>query len=320
MLTPCLDCHVYGLSVVVLGGMWYGSFTCGIPAFDLDLFCRKMEEHRATWAHIVPPVAILLANSDIAAKYDLSSLKLILISAAPTKRELQMKLKSRFGSDTKIVQGYGMSECSPTVLLQSANDDENNIGTAGKPVAGTELRLVDPVSLKDVESGEEGELWIRGPQTMMGYYRNEQATRETYVGDWLRTGDIMRVDEHGNFWVTDRLKELIKYKGFQVPPSELEDLLLKHPSVVDAAVTSIYSDEQATELPIAYVTLLLSTPVSQKRKLLVEIREWADGQVAGYKKLRGGVFELENLPKTPSGKILRRELPCKKEEARVAKL
>ncbi|KIW22736.1 uncharacterized protein PV07_11002 [Cladophialophora immunda] len=315
-------CHVYGLGVVVFCGMWVGSFTCGIPAFNLDLFCRKMEEHRATWAHIVPPVAIQLASSDIAARYQLSSIKIILISAAPTKRDLQMKLKARFGSDVKIVQGYGMSECSPTVLLQSPLDDENNIGTAGKPVCGTELRLVDPVTLKDVAPGEEGELWVKGPQTMMGYYNNEQATRETYVGDWLRTGDIMRVDENGNFWVTDRLKELIKYKGFQVPPSELEDLLLKHPSVVDAAVTSIYSDEQATELPIAYVTLPADTPASQKQGLLVEIRSWADGQVAGYKKLRGGVYELSNLPKTPSGKILRRELPCKKaqSEGRAAKI
>ncbi|KIX93072.1 uncharacterized protein Z520_11129 [Fonsecaea multimorphosa CBS 102226] len=316
-------CHVYGLGVVVFNGMWIGSFSCGIPAFDLDLFCRKMEEHQATWAHIVPPVAIQLANSDIAAKYELSSMKIILISAAPTKRDLQMKLKARFGRDVKIVQaGYGMSECSPTVLVQSPLDDENNIGTAGKPVCGTELRLVDPVTLKDVAPGEEGELWVRGPQTMMGYYNNEQATRETYVNDWLRTGDIMRVDENGNFWVTDRLKELIKYKGFQVPPSELEDLLLRHPSVVDAAVTSIYSDEQATELPIAYVTLPATTPASQKQGLLAEIRSWADGQVAGYKKLRGGVFELSSLPKTPSGKILRRELPCKKaqSEGRAAKI
>ncbi|EXJ56462.1 hypothetical protein A1O7_06806 [Cladophialophora yegresii CBS 114405] len=315
-------CHVYGLGVVVFCGMWFGSFTCAIPAFDLDLYCRKMAEHKATWAHIVPPVAIALASSNVAAQYDLSSLKLILISAAPTKRDLQMKLKARFGSDTKIVQGYGMSECSPTVLLQSPMDDENNIGTAGKPVAGTELRLVDPVTLKDVAPGEEGELWVKGPQTMMGYFKNEEATRQTYVGDWLRTGDIMRVDRNGNFWVTDRLKELIKYKGFQVPPSELEDLLLKHPSVVDAAVTSIYSDEQATELPIAYVTLPPTTPASQKQRLLDDIRAWADQQVAGYKKLRGGVFELTPLPKTPSGKILRRELPCKKKEAegRAAKL
>ncbi|KIW77411.1 hypothetical protein Z517_09857 [Fonsecaea pedrosoi CBS 271.37] len=315
-------CHVYGLTVVVLSGMWVGSFTCGIPAFDLELYCRKMEQYKATWTHIVPPVAIQLASSNIAAKYDLSHLKIILISAAPTKKDLQMKLKARFGSDTKIVQGYGMSECSPSVLVQSPLDDDENVGTAGKPIAGTELRLVDPVTFKDVAPGEEGELWVRGPQTMMGYYNNEAATRETFVGDWLRTGDILRVDENGNFWVTDRLKELIKYKGFQVPPSELEDLLLKHPMVKDAAVTSIYSDEQATELPIAYVTLPPNTPAAQKPAMLAEIRAWADGQVAGYKKLRGGVFELENLPKTPSGKILRRELPCKKAQSdgRAAKL
>ena len=145
-------CHVFGLGVVVLAGMWVGSFTCAIPAFDLDLFCRKIEQYKATWTHIVPPVAIALASSDISARYELSSLKLIIVSAAPTKRDLQMKLKARFGTDTKIVQGeplavcilsitevigYGMSECSPAVIIQSPMDDESNIGTAGKPISGT---------------------------------------------------------------------------------------------------------------------------------------------------------------------------------------
>ena len=116
---------------------------------------------------------------------------------------------------------------------------------------------------------------------------------------------------------------MIKYKGFQVPPSELEDLLLQHPSVADAAVTSIYSDEQATELPIAYVTLSAehaSSNKAQKQKALDGIRAWADNQVAGYKKLRGGVWELQNLPKTPSGKILRKDLPCRRQEEKPAKL
>ncbi|KIX01277.1 uncharacterized protein Z518_09002 [Rhinocladiella mackenziei CBS 650.93] len=317
-------CHIYGMGVVVLNSMWVGAFTCALPAFDLKLFCQKMAEYKATWAHIVPPVAVQLANSDIAAQYDLSSLKTLLIAAAPTKRSLQMRLKERFGVDTRV-KGFGMSECSPTVMLQSPLDDEHNIGTVGRVICGTEVRLVDPVTFKDVPRGQEGELWVKGPQTMMGYFNNEEATRETYVGEWLRTGDIMRVDENDNFWVTDRLKELIKYKGFQVPPSELEDLLLKHPSVTDAAVTSIYSDAEATELPIAYVTLppeTASLGTDQRQTLLDEIREWADKQVAGYKKLRGGLWELNPLPKTPSGKILRRELPCKKRqnEGGVSKL
>ncbi|RVX72779.1 hypothetical protein B0A52_04178, partial [Exophiala mesophila] len=188
-------------------GMWIGSFTCGIPAFDFELFCSKMAEYKATWAHIVPPIAVELAQSQTVLKYDLSDLKTILIAAAPTKRALQIKLKTRFGEDTKIIQGFGMSECSPTVMLQSPLDDESNIGSVGKVIIGTDVRLVDPVTLKDVPRGEEGELWVRGPQTMMGYYNNEAATRETYVGEWLRTGDIMRVDENNNFWITDRLKE-----------------------------------------------------------------------------------------------------------------
>ncbi|KEF57083.1 uncharacterized protein A1O9_07273 [Exophiala aquamarina CBS 119918] len=297
-------CHIYGMSTVVLSGMYVGNFTCGIPTFDFNLYCSKMAEYEATMAHIVPPIAIALANWSLSAKYDLSSLKVILIGAAPTKKALQIKLKARFG--------YGLTECSPSVTVQSPLDNEENIGTIGRLIPGTDARLVDPVTFKDVPFGEEGELWLKGPQVMMGYYRNPEATKATFSGGWLRTGDVMRLDEHQNLWVTDRLKEMIKYKGFQVPPSELEDLLLKHSSVMDAAVTSIYSDEQATEIPIAYVTLVNDIPSSRKPQTLQYIREWFDGQVVGYKKLRGGIWELNPIPKTASGKILRQELPCKK--------
>ncbi|OQU95566.1 hypothetical protein CLAIMM_01751 [Cladophialophora immunda] len=316
--------HIFGLAVAVLGAMWNGQFVCALPSFDLEIYCQKMAEYKATWAHIVPPVAVQLADSDVPLKYDLSHLKIILVGAAPTKPALQARLKKRFGADTSIIQAYGMSECSPTVMHQLPSDDERNIGCVGKPVSATEVRVVDPITFEDVRVGDEGELWVRGPQTMMGYFDNEQATRETYVGEWLRTGDIMRMDENGNFWITDRLKEMIKYKGFQVAPSELEDVLLRHPLVKDAAVTSIYSDEEATELPIAYVTLPPAEHAMTRRvkqQILGEIRAWMDKQVTGYKKLRGGVLELNELPKTPSGKILRRELPCNKaKDERIVKL
>lgn len=158
---------------------------------------------------------------------------------------------------------------------------------------------------------------------LRGYVGDEAATRNTFVGDWLRTGDVMMCDSNSNFWVTDRLKEMIKYKGLQIAPSELEDLLVQHPHVIDAAVCAIYSHEQASEVPLAYVSLAAphhNLPAEKMIRVLEEVRSWIDGQVAGYKKLRGGVFHLQTLPKNPSGKILRRELPAKKKEERIGVL
>jgi 4-coumarate--CoA ligase len=314
-------CHIYGLSTVVLLGMWMGNFTLGIPAFDFETFCRQMARVRATWAHIVPPVALLLASSEIIEKYDLSSLRYIIVAAAPLKPALQTRLKARFPMAT-VLQGYGLSECSPGVTFQHSND-ESSVGTVGRIFSGTEARLVDPATGQDVEQGQEGELWVRGPQVMLGYVGDEVATSNTFSGDWLRTGDIMKLDEKGNFWITDRLKEMIKYKGFQVAPSELEDLLLGHPEVVDAAVCAVYDNSQATEVPLAYVSLgpKHTEWIETKRaSVLEEIRTWVDGKVAGYKKLRGGVHHLQELPKTNTGKILRKDLPAKLKEAREARL
>ena len=207
--------------------------------------------------------------------------------------------------------------------------DERKVGTCGRIFAGTEVRLVSPLTGKDVPIGEEGELWVRGPQVMMGYYGNIAATKDTFAPDddghgrWLRTGDIMTMDSDHDFFVTDRLKEMIKYKGFQIAPSELEDLLLGHEYVVDAAVCAIYDEAQATELPMAYVSLvdsLKGLAGNELHRVLEEVRGWIDAKVAGYKKLRGGVHHLQELPKTTSGKILRRELPAKIKESRAGRL
>lgn len=315
-------CHIYGMMMVVLQSMWLGAFVCALPAFDLDLFCAKMSQYRATLAHIVPPVAVMLAASEIPLRYDLSALQRIVVAAAPTKKALQMRLKSRFTQSVKVLQGYGLTECSPSVLHQH-DADEDDVGTVGKVLSGTEVRLVDPVSLEDVGIEEEGELWVRGPQVMMGYLGDPEATAATFSDGWLRTGDMMRVDEKQNFWVIDRLKELIKYKGFQVAPSELEDLLICHPCVSDAAVSSVYDDGEATELPCACVSLkqdVITRKDFDLEATLQEIQEWVDRQVAGYKKLRGGVINMQELPKTPSGKILRRLLRSKLQQQRQSRL
>ncbi|KAL2856841.1 amp dependent CoA ligase [Aspergillus pseudodeflectus] len=329
-------CHIYGLTIAVLAGMWVGALYCGLPAFDLETFCRKSSEIEVTDLHLVPPVALALATSPVAQKYGLDSLKRIVISAAPLKKNVQLLLKKRL-PHTSVVQGYGLTECTGGVIHQIDEEEEAH-GCVGKLFAGVEARLVDPNTKKDVAVGQEGELWVRGPVVMMGYVGDSQATAQEFSEGWLRTGDILTIDEKQNFWVTDRLKEMIKYKGLQIPPSELEDLLLRHPAVTDAAVCATYDDAQATEVPLAYVSLSPNTlealgitpsssaPVSKSspvtneklQSLLEEIRRWADSQVAGYKKLRGGVFHLQELPKTATGKILRRLLPVKVAESRGA--
>ncbi|KAJ5650412.1 AMP dependent CoA ligase [Penicillium longicatenatum] len=315
-------CHCYGLTLVVLSGMWVGAQYCSLPAFDLETFCRKSSELKVTDLHLVPPVALLLATSPVAQKYDLASLKRIVISAAPLKKSVQLLLKKRL-PHVSVCQGYGLSECSGGVIHE-IDEDEQAFGCVGKLFAGIEGRLVDPKSNKDVPLGEEGELWLRGPLVMMGYVNDKDATAKTFSDDgWIKSGDILKMDENQNFWVTDRLKEMIKYKGFQVAPSELEDILLRHPDVIDAAVCAVYDDAQATEVPLAYVSLSpekAELSGSEKQKVLDTIKVWIDGQLAGYKKLRGGVFHLQSLPKTPTGKILRRLLPAKLNEEREAKL
>ncbi|OQD78984.1 hypothetical protein PENANT_c068G06345 [Penicillium antarcticum] len=327
---------------LVMSGMWVGGLYCSLPAFDLETFCQKSSEMKATDLHLVPPVALLLATSPVAQKYDMSSLERIVISAAPLKKSVQLLLKKSLPL-TSVVQGYGLTECTGGVIHQ-IDENEEAFGCVGKLFAGMEGRLVDPKTHKDVPLGDEGELWLRGPLVMMGYVNDPEATVKTFTDGWIRSGDILKMDKNQDFWVTDRFKEvrfmsshgsvkcieeltntnkMIKYKGFQIAPSELEDILLRHPEVTDAAVCAVYDDSQATEVPLAYVSLSprtveLASP--EKQKVLDEIKGWIDGQIAGYKKLRGGVLHLQALPKTPTGKILRRLLPAKLNENRETKL
>ncbi|KAH6675396.1 putative amp dependent CoA ligase [Plectosphaerella plurivora] len=314
--------HLYGMFAVILHGAWVGSYFHALPGFDLETFCAKVSELKANVMHIVPPVALALTASPIAQKYDMSEVRRVVVAAAPIKKPLQERLKARFPLAV-VWQGYGMTECSPCVSHQF-DESEETIGSIGKLFPGTDLRLVDPLTGKDVALGEEGELLVRGPQVMMQVPPNPHAATEaSFVDGWLKTGDIGKMDKDQNLWITDRLKEMIKYKGFQIAPSEMEDLLLNHPDVIDAAVCAVYDDAQATEVPLAYVSLQpakADLPPAQIQAVLDGIRAWTDGQVTGYKKLRGGVFHLQTLPKSPTGKILRRMLPAKLKETRVQKL
>jgi acyl-CoA synthetase (AMP-forming)/AMP-acid ligase II len=203
--------------------------------------------------------------------------------------------------DCFMMQGYGLTETSPVTHTIPPDPQRNKPGSIGPPLAGTECRLVDPETGEDVAEGERGELWIRGPQVMQGYLNNAEATAGTVDADgWLHSGDIATVDGDGYFQIVDRLKELIKYKGYQVAPAELEALMLTHPDVGDVAVIGV-ADEEAGELPKAFVV------TADDELDPDQLMSWVNEQVAPQKRIR--LVELvDEIPKSPSGKILRRVL------------
>ena len=228
--------------------------------------------------------------------FDLSSIELIGCGAAPLGMVLEKKVAERL--KCKVMQGFGMTESSGCVAV--TNPEHIRAGTSGQLLPGTQARLVDPASGADAEPGQPGELWFRGPQAFKGYLNQPQATAATITPDgWVRTGDIGTIDADGYLTITDRLKELIKVKGFQVAPAELEALLFTHPAVADAAVIG-RPDDRAGELPVAYV-------VARGSLSAAELKAWVAERVVAYKQL-GDVVLCEAIPKTAAGKILRRVL------------
>jgi 4-coumarate--CoA ligase len=290
--------HIYGMQVLMNGALCQGGTVVTMPRFDLEHFLRLCQVHRVRRAFVVPPVVLALAKSPLVDDYDLSSVTQLFSGAAPLGAELAEEAGRRLGCE--VVQGYGMTELSPVSHLTPPG--WYRPGTIGVLVPSTECRVVDPGSGADLGVGEDGEIWIRGPQVMRGYLNNGQATASTVDDDgWLRTGDIGHVDEDGHFTIVDRLKELIKYKGFQVPPAELEALLVTHPAVADAAVVGV-PDAEAGELPKAFVVLRPGAVATA-----AALRDFVAGQVATYKQLRLVEF-IDTIPKSASGKILRRML------------
>jgi acyl-CoA synthetase (AMP-forming)/AMP-acid ligase II len=293
--------HIYGQTVVLNLGLAKGATIVTMPRFDLDGLLQILEEHKVTWLHIAPPVVLAFATAPQVAERDTSALKMVISGAAPLDEDLSRRAEERIGAP--IRQGYGMTELSPVSHKSPlARVEETPPGSVGPLIPNTEARLVDPETGEDVGEGEEGEIWVRGPQVMRGYLNNPEATAETLVDDgWLRTGDIGRVDEDGFFYIVDRLKELIKYKGYQVPPAELEALLLTHPDIADAAVIGV-RDPDGEEIPKAFV---VPQPSAQLRA--EDVMAFVTDRVAPYKKVRQVEF-VTAIPKSASGKILRREL------------
>lgn len=290
--------HIYGLVVLANVYLAAGGGVVTMPRFDLEMFLRLVSDHRTPQAFVVPPVMLALAKHPTVDSFDLSALKHTLSAAAPLGPELSEAAARRLGVGSD--QGYGMTEMSPVSHLSPRG--QGRPGRVGQPVPGTECRLVDPVSGRDVAPGEEGELWVRGPQVMMGYHARPDATAAAIDAEgWLRTGDIATVDAEGHFEIRDRLKELIKVKGFQVAPAEIEAVLVTHPGIADAAVIGI-PDEEAGEVPMAFLV-----SAGGEALTLRDLDAWFEGQLAHYKRVRR-IEYVEAIPKSASGKILRRLL------------
>jgi acyl-CoA synthetase (AMP-forming)/AMP-acid ligase II len=291
--------HIYGMTVIMNIALRLGATVVTMPRFDLEEFLQLLQDHKVTRAYLVPPIILALAKHPIVDKYDLDDLEVIMSGAAPLGADLAKAASDRL-SNTLVIQGYGLTETSPVTHVIPDEPGKNRPGSIGFLLPNTEAKFVDPGTGEEVDAGETGELWIRGPQVMRGYLNDPDATARTIDDDgWLHTGDIGKADEDGYFFLVDRLKELIKYKGFQVPPAELEAVLLSHPSISDAAVIPV-PDEEAGEIPKAYV--VLNDEVSAD-----DVMDFVAERVAPYKKVRA-VEVIDEIPKSASGKILRRVL------------
>ena len=291
--------HVYGLNVILNRALAAGSTVVAMQRFVLEDFLALIEEHRVTRAYIVPAMAVALANDPAVDRHDLSTLRNVLSAAAILGADLATACERRLGCP--VTQGYGMTEMSSVTHLAPLLEPARKPDSIGMPVPGTECRLVDPDTGDDVAPGAAGELYLRGDHVMVGYLNNPEATAATIDADgWLHTGDLAVVDDEGWFRIVARLKEIIKYKGYQVAPAELEALLLEHPQVADCAVVG-RPDDEAGEIPVAFVVTAGGDFDPD------DVMRYIAARVAPYKRIRR-VEVIDAIPKSPSGRILRRFL------------
>lgn len=290
--------HIYGMQVLMNCGLRIGATVVTMPRFDLEQFLELHQKYGVTRSFVAPPIVVALAKHPLVDQYDMSSVEQVFSGAAPLSAELALEAGARLGCE--VVQGYGMTEMSPVSHMTVPGGFKP--GSVGITAPNTSTRIVDPESGDDLEVDIDGEIWVQGPQVMPGYLNNEAATRECLDADgWLHTGDIGHIDSDGHLFVVDRLKELIKVKGFQVAPAELEALLLTHPAVADAAVVG-RGDDRAGEVPVGFVVLKPGQECSE-----ADLKEFVAGQVAHYKQIDSITF-TETIPKSAAGKILRRLL------------
>ncbi|KAJ2804702.1 hypothetical protein H4R20_002399 [Coemansia guatemalensis] len=301
-------CHAYGLSYVLHSSVSLGGRIVVMRKYSFDAFLKAVQEYRITFGYLVPPIVCALSKDPRVDNYDLSSMHTILSGGAALSPTLIETTERRLPG-VRVIQGYGMSEMSPAMTMLSTR--HRNLPSIGMLLPNGQAKVVDD---EGAELGvcEPGELCFKGPNVMLEYLDNPSATRDIFDdAGFLHTGDIGYIDEAGFFYITDRKKEIIKFKGFQVAPSELEGLLAEHPDIEDAAVMAVYDDNQATEIPKGYFVLKKQSGNPDAVDDIARgqaVVDWLHERVAKFKRLRGGFSIIENIPRSPAGKIIRNSL------------
>jgi acyl-CoA synthetase (AMP-forming)/AMP-acid ligase II len=292
--------HIYGMTVMMNAGIHRRQTVVTMPKFELPEFLRVISEHKIQRVFIAPPVAVALAKHPMVDEYDLSCVDVVFSGAAPLDAELGNAVAKRLGCE--VLQGYGMTEMSPVSHAIPHGRTDVDLNSVGFAVPNVECKLVDPQTGEEVGPGGRGELWCKGPNIMAGYLGNPEATAATLDADgYLHTGDVAVVSDEGVFTIVDRVKELIKYKGYQVPPAELEALLLTHDGIADAAVIGV-RDADGEEVPKAFIVLQQGAQMTAD-----EVMAFVAERIAPHKKVRVVEF-IDAIPKSASGKILRKDL------------
>ncbi len=292
--------HIYGLTLLMNGSISVGATQVLLSRFDTEDVLRMVEKYRVTTLFVVPPVLLRLMNFPDPNRFDTSSLRSVLSGAAPLAPEIEKRVEELYRCT--VIQGYGLTETSPITNLCPV--DRKKLSSICPPMADSEEKILHIENGEELPSGEVGELLVKGPQVMKGYWKSPEATSQSFTQDrWFRTGDIARADVEGYVYIVDRRKEMIKCRGYQVAPAELEALLLEHPAVLDAAVIP-KPDTEVGEIPKAFIVL---KPGRNRNTTEEEILKFVEAKIAPYKRVKEVEF-TENIPKSPSGKILRREL------------
>ncbi|KAK5649623.1 hypothetical protein RI129_000652 [Pyrocoelia pectoralis] len=296
--------HLYGMAILLLHGLLKGCKLVIVPKISSQILISILERHKPTVIYLVPPIFGMLLNNNCVGRSHFATVKYILSGGACLGYSDIVALQDKVGGHVNVVQAYGLTESSSMSHSQSARL-KNGIkpGGAGFLLPLTEGKIISHEDEKELAHYQVGEILLRGPQIMKGYYNNENANREAFTCDgWFKTGDTGYCDEDGHFFITGRLKEIIKVKGFQVAPAELEELIRQHPDVEDVAVIGV-PHHLFGESPKAFVVRKRDSNVTT-----FEIEEFVKKNVVKYKQLSGGVVFTESIPKSPSGKILRKLL------------